>query len=330
MAGVLKTGPAGNGAPAGTGRAELVRLVLLRAGGSAAVLWGAVTATFVLLRVMPGNTADVLMARSTTASAETRAQLIADYRLDESVGAQYLAYLGKTARGDFGDSYVLRRPVTEVLATQLPHTLLLVAATLVVTVAGAVVLAVLSARAGRVARSVFAGVESLLVAVPPFWLGLVLLTLFSFTLPIFPAVGSSSLSGLVLPTLTLAAGPLALVSGVLREGMLRALHEPFVLTARTRGISETAVHVRHVLRHALLPATSLLGWIGGSLLGGAVIIEIVFSRPGVGRLLLTSVQNKDLPVVIAVVLLSALVFVVFTIIVDVITWLVDPRTREAA
>ncbi|GAB2855587.1 ABC transporter permease [Actinocorallia aurea] len=328
MAGVLKTGPAGSGAPAGAGRGELARLVLIRAGGSAAVLWGAVTATFLLMRLMPGDTADVLLAR-TTVTPEARARIIADYRLDDPVAAQYIAYLGRILRGDFGESYVLRRPVTEVLGAQIPHTMALLAATLVVTVAASVVLALVSAGAGRGTRALFAAVEALLVAVPPFWLGLMLLTAFSFSLRLFPASGSS-LSALVLPTLALAAGPVGLVTGVLREGMLRALEEPFVLTARTRGISETAVRARHVLRHSLLPATSLLGWIAGTLIGGAVIIEIVFSRQGVGRLVLTAVQNKDLPLVTAVVLLSALVFVLFTIVVDLVTWFADPRTREDA
>ncbi|MDX6742188.1 ABC transporter permease [Actinocorallia sp. A-T 12471] len=328
MARALKTAPAGNGAPAGAA-AALVRPVLVRAGGAVAVLWGAATATFVLLRIMPGSTADVLLARSTV-SPEIRARLIADYRLDDGLGAQYAAYLSRLVRGDFGESHVLRRPVTEVLAVQVPHTLALLGTTTAVTVGASLVLAVISARAGRLVRGAFAAVEALLVAVPPFWLGLILLSAFSFTLPLFPAVGSSSPSGLVLPTIALAAGPVALITGVLRESMLRALDEPFVLTARTRGISETAVQVRHVLRHAVLPAAGLLGWVGGTLLGGAVIIEIVFSRQGVGRLVLSAVQNKDLPVVVAVVLLSAVVFVLFTMLVDVLTWLADPRTRTEA
>jgi peptide/nickel transport system permease protein len=327
MAGVLKTVPAEARASAGTGR--ILRAAAVRTAGAVAVLWGAVTATFLVLQIMPGDTVDVLLARSTV-SPELRARLIAEYRLDEPLWTQYATYLEHLVRGDLGDSYALRRPVADVIGAQLPDTLALIAATLLLTVAGAVVLAVAGARRRPWARAVFGSFESLMAALPPFWLGLILLTVFSFTLHWFPAIGDSSPRGLVLPALALAAGPIAVLAQVLREGMLRALEEPFVLTARTRGISETAVRLRHVLRHALTPAVTLLGWITGSLIGGAVIVEIVFSRQGVGRLVLSAVQNRDMPVVTAVVLLSAVVFVTVNLVVDALNALIDPRTREAA
>ncbi len=326
MAGILKTVPAGAEAPAGTGR--IARLAAVRLAGALAVRWGAVSVPFLVVRAAPGGTADVLLARSTV-SPEIRAQLIAEYRLDDPLLTQYLTYLGRLAQGDLGDSYALRRPVADVIGAQLPDTLVLIAATLALTVVGAVLLAVAGARRTPWVRAVFGSAESLMAALPPFWLGLILLSVFSFTLHWFPAIGDSSPRGLVLPALALAAGPVAVVAQVLREGMLRALEEPFVLTARTRGISEAAVRFRHVLRHSLTPAVPLLGWITGSLIGGAVIVEIVFSRQGVGRLVLSAVQNKDLPLVTAVVLLAALVFVVVNILVDVLNWLIDPRTREA-
>lgn len=309
-------------------RSGAARLVLVRVAASVAVLWGAVTATFLLLRVMPGGTADVLLARSAV-TPEVRERIIAEYRLDDPLVAQYLAYLTRIARGEFGESYVLRRPVWDAIGSQLPDTLLLVLATLLVTLVASVLLAVASANRRRWVRSSFSATESLVVALPPFWLGLLLLTVFSFNLHWFPAIGSSSLSGLVLPTAALAAGPVAVMTGVLRDGLLRALEDPFVVTARSRGIGELALRLRHVLRHALLPATTLLGWIAGSLIGGAVIIEIVFSRQGIGRLVLFAVENKDMPVVIAIVLLTAVVFVLVNIVVDILVWVIDPRTREA-
>ncbi|MGC5016554.1 ABC transporter permease [Streptosporangium sp. DT93] len=332
MAGVLKApAPAAEATAAGPPRRRggAARLVLVRVAASAAVLWGAVTATFLLLRVMPGGTADVLLARSAV-TPEVRERIIADYRLDDPLAAQYTAYLGRIAHGEFGESYVLRRPVWDAIGSQLPHTLLLVATTLLVTVVASVLLAVVSANRRGWVRASFSAAESLVVALPPFWLGLLLLTVFSFTLHWFPAIGSSSPSGLVLPTAALAAGPVAVMTGVLRDGLLRALEEPFVVTARSRGIGELALRLRHVLRHALLPATTLLGWIAGSLIGGAVIIEIVFSRQGIGRLVLFAVENKDMPVVIAIVLLTAAVFVLVNIVVDILVWTIDPRTREAA
>ncbi|MFC8226420.1 ABC transporter permease [Streptomyces sp. NPDC057287] len=328
MAGVLSAEGARPGATPGRARSgRLLRVVLLRLAASAGVLWGAVTATFFLVQLMPGSTADVLLARSTV-TPRIRAEIIAQYRLDDPLIAQYGAYLGRIARGDFGDSYVLRRPVWDAVAGQLPDTLLLILCTLLVTAVAAVALAVVSANRRTWVQALFAAAESLVVALPPFWLGLLLLTVFSFTLHWFPTVGADGAAGLVLPTAALAAAPTAVVSQVLREGLLRVLEEPFVTTARARGLGELTLRLRHVLRHALLPAITLLGWIAGSLIGGAVIIEIVFSRQGVGRLVLTSVQNKDMPVVIAVVLLAATVFVVVNILVDLLQWLIDPRTRD--
>ncbi|MET8981421.1 ABC transporter permease [Streptomyces sp. NPDC004539] len=308
-------------------RSRLALLVLARAAGSVAVLWGAVTVTFLLLQVMPGSTADVLLA-GTSVTPATRAEITAQYHLDDPLLVQYLDYLGRIARGDLGDSYVLRQPVWDAIGSQLPDTLALILSTLLVTAAGSVVLAVLGASRRRWVRTLFAGAESVVVALPPFWLGLLLLTVFSFTLRWFPTIGSTGPAGLVLPTLALAAAPTAVVAQVLREGLLRTLDEPFVVTARARGIGELALRLRHVLRHALLPAITLMGWITGSLIGGAVIIEIVFSRQGVGRLLLSAVQNKDMPVVIALVLFAAAVYVLANILVDALQWLVDPRTRD--
>ncbi|MFE4968795.1 ABC transporter permease [Streptomyces sp. NPDC056660] len=328
MAGLVTLGPASGDTARERGRrSRLLRLVLARAAGSVAVLWGAVTVAFLLIQVMPGSTADVLLAGSSV-TPRIRAEITAQYHLDDPLPLQYLDYLGRIARGDFGDSYVLRQPVWDAIGSQLPDTLALILSTLLVTAAGSLVLAVLGANRRRWVQTLFAGVESVVVALPPFWLGLLLLTVFSFTLHWFPTIGATGPSGLVLPTLALAAAPTAVVAQVLREGLLRALDEPFVVTARARGIGELALRVRHVLRHALLPATTLMGWIAGSLIGGAVIIEIVFSRQGVGRLLLSAVQDKDMPVVIALVLFAAAVYVLVNIVVDVLQWLIDPRTRD--
>ncbi|MFJ7125590.1 ABC transporter permease [Streptomyces sp. NPDC098101] len=329
MAGLLTgDGPA----PGDTARerarpVRLLRLVLGRAAGAVVVLWGAVTLAFVVLRIMPGSTVDVLLARSSV-PPRVRAEIIAEHHLDDPLFTQYLDHLARILRGDFGDSYVLRQPVWEAVGSQLPATLTLIGSTLLVTAVGSVVLAVLGAHRHHWVRSLFAAAESVVVALPPFWLGLLLLTFFSFGLGWFPTVGAPGASGLVLPTLALAAAPTAVVAQVLREGLLRALGEPFVVTARARGIGELGLRLRHVLRHALLPATTLLGWIAGSLIGGAVIVEIVFSRQGVGRLVLSAVQNKDMPVVMAVVLLAAAVFVLVNLLVDALQWLVDPRIRD--
>ncbi|MCX4751618.1 ABC transporter permease [Kitasatospora sp. NBC_01287] len=325
MAGLLTARAA---RPAGQDRLALARFVLLRLATSLAVLWGAVTAAFLLLHLMPGGTADVLLAGAAVTPA-TRAAIAAQYRLDDPLPLQYATYLGRLLHGDLGDSYVLRQPVRQAIGAQLPATAQLLLATLLVTAAGALLLALATARAGRRVRAAAAAIESLVVALPPFWTGLLLLTVFSFQLRWLPAIGAPGLPGLVLPTLALAAAPTAVIAQVLREGLLRALEEPFATTARARGISGWAVLLRHALRHALLPATALFGWLAGSLVGGAVVVEIVFSRQGIGRLLLSAVQNKDMPVVLALVLLAATVFALLNTAVDVLQWLIDPRSRQA-
>jgi peptide/nickel transport system permease protein len=304
----------------------LAGIVLRRVVSSLLVLWGAVTATFVVLHLMPGDIAYVI-AGTTQTSPDVHAQITHEYLLDRPLPVQYLAYFGRLLQGDLGTSYLLRTPVTTVLGEHLPATLSLLAATMVIAVVVSVVVAVLTAHGRSWARSLCTSLESLAVATPPFWFGIVALTVFSFQLHWFPAVGAGDLNGLVLPAVTLAVAPTAMITQVLRRGLEEALDEPFVITARTRGVGEIAIRVRHVLRPALLPVTSLVGWITGALIGGAVVVEQVFSRQGLGRLVVTSIHGKDIPVVAGVVLVAAAGYVLINIVVDLLYLVIDPRLR---
>ncbi|GAB3887089.1 ABC transporter permease [Kibdelosporangium lantanae] len=306
-----------------------VRFVLRRVVTSLLVLWGAVTVTFLALHLMPGDIAYVI-AGTTQTSPEVHAQITHEYLLDRPLLAQYLAYVGRLVRGDLGTSYLLRTPVTSVLGEHLPATLSLLGSTMVIAVVASVVVAVLTAHRRSWIRSLCTSLESLAVATPAFWLGIVALTVFSFQLHLFPAVGGEGLSGLVLPAVTLAVAPTAMITQVLRRGLEEALDEPFVVTARTRGLGEIAIRVRHVLRPALLPVTSLVGWITGALIGGAVVVEQVFSRQGLGRLVVMSINGKDIPVVAGVVLVAAVGYVLINILVDLLYLVIDPRLRGAS
>lgn len=299
-------------------------IVLRRLAGGIAVLWAAATAAYLALLAAPGDIVDTIVGDG----ADTpliRAQIVREWHLDRPAVVQYADYLWRASHGDLGRSYLLQRPVGEVLAEQIGPTLKLAVAAGLLGVVLALVLAVTTRRAW--ARRASSTAELVLVSTPPFLIGIVLLTVFSFRLGLFPVSGDRGAAALVLPAITLALPVAGVLTQVLRDGLDRALDEPFVVTARARGLGERAVLVRHALRHALLPAVTLLGWLFGTLLGGAVIIETVFGRPGLGQVTLQAVTSGDMPMVLAVVVLSALVYVVVNTAADLAYLVVDPRLR---
>lgn len=307
-------------------RAGTVARVALRVLTGVGVLWGAITLSFLGVRLAPGDTVDVLLGEQPR-TPEVEAAIRAEWGLDSPAIVQYLRYLWNVAQGDFGRSYVLQRPVAEVIGSQAGPTLALTGAALLVAVVFAVVVATTTARRRR-ARAVANAVELALVSTPAFWLGIVLLSVFSFQLKIFPVAANKGLAALVLPALALGLSLGAVISQVLRDGLERALDEPFAVTVRSWSVSETQLRVRHGLRHAALPAVTLTGWLVGGLLGGAVIIEEVFGRPGLGRITVEAVLAQDLPVVLAVAILSAFVYVVISTAVDLLYLVLDPRLRR--
>ncbi|WP_440710505.1 ABC transporter permease [Herbiconiux sp. YIM B11900] len=309
---------------------RVARGILLRIGGGLFVLWAAATLTFFGLRLIPGDPAQAILGGpGSQASAEALAQVRADYGLDQPIGVQYLAQLARLATGNLGTSYSLRSPVAEVIGAQIGGTLLLAALALIVAWTIALGLAVWSTRGGRIAAAVGSTLEIVAAAVPHFWLATVLVLVFSTALRWFPAVSTSGPEGLVLPVLTLALPLAGFLGQVMRESVLDALSAPFVLSARARGESENGVRWRHVLRHGSLPGIALSGWAFGFLISGAVVVETIFARPGLGRTLLNAVQLRDVPLVVGVVLVVALGYVIMTVATDAASRLADPRLRRA-
>jgi peptide/nickel transport system permease protein len=305
---------------------SLASLLLRRLASAVAVLWGAVTVTFLALHLTPGSTIDSIVGQAVV-SPQVRAQIVSDYGLNEPLVVQYLRYLGNLARGDLGQSYNQGLPVTTAIGQQLGSTLLLVAVGAGLAFAGSVVVALLTANRPRRIRGPAAALEMIGVAIPTFWLGILLLTVFSFQLRWFPAIGSNTPAGLLLPAVALAVAPGSMLAQVLRQALEKTLDEPFITTARARGAGQAAVLVRHALRHALLPAVTLAGWLVASFIGGAVVIETVFSRPGLGRLTVTAIEQKDFPLVSGIVLLSAASYVLIGFLVDALYPALDPRLR---
>ncbi|MFJ4091092.1 ABC transporter permease [Kitasatospora sp. NPDC089913] len=319
--------PAVTPAPARGGAPRLLRAAARRLLGAAAVLLGAATVAFAALQLVPGDPVTVMLGPGTAATPEVKAAIQEQYGLDRPVPVQYLTYLGHLLTGDLGESYQLQRPVAGLIGEQLGPTVQLGAAALGLAVLLALIAAVGTAGRRPALRALSSLAELLAVSSPSYWIGILLLTAFSFQLRVFPVAGDDGFAALVLPAVTLALPVAGMLAQVLREGLETALGKPFVLTARSRGVGSAAVVLRHGLRHAAVPVVTLTGWLTGSLLGGAVLVESVFGRPGIGALTLQATTNKDLPLVIGLVLLSALVFVVISALVDLLYLVIDPRLR---
>ncbi|MCU1571744.1 MAG: transporter permease [Naasia sp.] len=300
--------------------------LLVRLGGGIFVLWSVATLTFFGIRLIPGDPAQaVLGGPGSQASAEALAVARAEYGLDQPLLVQYLRQLARFATGDFGTSYSLKTEVAPLLLAQLPGTLLLAGLALAVAWLLALTVASWSTRGGRVGDWVGSGLEIVGAGLPHFWLATLLILTFSVGLGWVPPISTPGVPGLVLPVATLAIPLAGFLGQVMRESLLDALESPFALSARARGESERGVRRVHAIRHAALPGIALSGWAFGYLISGAVVVETIFARPGLGRTLLAAVTQRDVPVVIGVVLLVALAYIVATAVTDVASRALDPR-----
>jgi len=309
----------------------MTRYVLRRAAQGVFVLWAAFTVAFFVLYLLPSDPAALVASGGGEVSQVDPAQLAAlraEYGLDRPILAQYGDALLGALTGDFGVSYVSGASATSLVAQALPETLELTGAALLLAVVGGTAVAVAGVfPRSRFLRQALSALPPLGVALPTFFVGLVLLQWFSFRVPLFPALGNEGAVSLVLPTITLAVPAGAQLAQILSRSLRGTLGEPYVETAWAKGASRTRVHLAHALRNAAIPAFTVLGVLVGGLLGGAVVTETVFSRQGLGRLTVQSVNQQDVPVVLAVVVFSALVFVVVTLVVDLVYPLLDPRIQ---
>ncbi len=312
-----------------TSSAEALRRIV----AAVAVLLGAATAAFLAQTALPGDRATtILNIRSGQAVARTPEELapiIAQFGLDRPLVRQYLDYLAGLLRGDLGSSYQQFRPVWDIIGEQLAATLVLSLTAIALAWLLMVVWVVVTAGRSPRVRAVGQTVDTIAAGLPHYWLGIVLLLVFALTLHWAPVMGGSGPKGLLLPALTLAIPLAGFMGQATRAEFERALEQPFVISARMRGMGETQLRLRHVLRHAVLPAVTLSGWALGATISGAVVVETIFNRPGIGRVLVTAVGSQDIPVVTGIVVLIAAVYVVANLIVDVLYTVVDPRVRVA-
>lgn len=289
------------------------------------VVWVTVTVSFFAVKLIPGDPVDVMLGPLATISESAKERIRDALGLNEPVVVQYLTYLGNIAVGDFGTSYQLNQPVSEIIARALGPTLALTVAALLI---AAMLLSIgfLVART-RPLRSALELVHVLATTVPLFWLGYLLLSVFAFSLRWFPATSGDRLASLWLPAVTLAIPVAGVIGQVLQSGIEDTYRRPFWLSVRARGVSNIGFDTRHALRHGIGSVTPLAAQIVGGLLGGTIIIEQVFSRPGLGSVALVAITNRDMPVILGVVALSAIVFAVLSVLAEIGVWLIDPRTR---
>ncbi|MGU3290895.1 ABC transporter permease [Williamsia sp. M5A3_1d] len=308
-------------------RRVLVRRISSTVISAVSMIWAAMTLAFLAIHLAPGDAVSAVMGEAS--NPDLRARVEQDWGLDQPLVVQYLRYVGKLLHGDLGYSYVRGEPVSDIVfGDQLISTAKLAGVALLIVVVLTPLLAVLTAgRRGPVAAAV-SGVELSLASAPTFWVGLILIWVFAFTLRVLPVTAGTEVQRLILPGLTLALPIAAVLSQVMRGGVERALEQPFAVSARARGVGGLRLRAGHGMRHSLIPAATLAGWAVSSLLTGTVVVEEVFGRAGLGSATVEAVTYKDLPVVLAIALLTATIYLVVTVLVDLLHLWIDPRLRE--
>jgi len=308
------------------------RRIVVKIVTSVVVLLAAASVTFFSQFLVPGSRAATILNEQTGRTEQyTPAQLAPvnhEFGFDKPLLVQYLNYIGGLFRGNLGTSFTQHRPVTQIIGAELLPTLILTVAALAAAWVIALAMILLTARRGRFVSALGSTWEALTASLPTYWVGAVLLVVFAVEIRIFPVIGGTSVLGTVLPVLTLAIPLAGFLGQVTRDEFEKVLAEPFITTARTRGMGDTAVRLVHALRHAVLPAITLSGWALGALISGAVIAENLFGRPGVGQVLVTAVNTRDIPTVSGVVLVVAAVYIIANLLVDLTYTLIDPRLRE--
>lgn len=310
--------------------------LLRRTGGALLVLALAFTAAYVLLAALPG---DAVLARygnpDLGLTPDQLAEIRASYGADRPAIIQFLDTAASFLRGDLGYSVQSGASVSALLAEALPSTLTLAALGLLVAVVLAVVIAALATHPGlqshrvtRALRSTLRGLPPLMVSLPVFWIGIVLIQVFSFQLGLVPLLNASPAQALILPVATLAVPIAAPLAQVLIRSIDEVMAQPFVAVARARGASSTWLLWHTVARNAVLPTLTMAGLLFGELVGGAVVTEAVFGRMGIGQLTAQAVAARDTPVLLAVVVISTVVFVLINLVVDLLYPVLDARLRR--
>jgi len=305
----------------------MLKYVIRRLFVSVIVLWGVSTLVFLMMHLLPGDPVETMLSRS-GGSAASVASVRAQLGLDLPLPVQYVRFIGHALQGDLGRSVFSGMKVTDLIASQLPATLQLAAAAIVVALFFGFVLGVLAALNHNTwIDNVCVALSVIGVSMPIFWLGLLMILLFAVTLRWLPATGQEGLRGLIMPAVALGFASMGSIARLLRASMLDVLRQEYVTTARAKGLRERIVIVRHALRNALIPVVTMIGMQVGFLLGGTVVTETVFARRGLGQLAINAIIWKDFPIVQGTVLVTAVTYMAVNLLVDLSYGLIDPRIR---
>ena len=315
----------------------MARVVAGRLALSVPMLLGMSVLVFLIIRLVPGD--PVLAVLGLNATPQLVANLREDLGLNDPIYVQYFNWLGGIVHGDFGLDYRSDQPIGSMLVERLPVTLELTALALLLAIVAAIPFGVIAAvRRGRLADKGVQGISLAGISVPDFWLGIMLILVFSLEFGLLPSSGYvplredpvENIRHMILPASALAAGLAAVLIRITRAAMLDVLHEDYIRFTRAKGVSERTVIFKHALRNASIPIVTVVGLQCGYLLGGAIVIEQVFSLPGVGRLVLDSVLQRNYPVVQASVLMVGLMFVLTNLAADLLYAVLNPKLRTAA
>jgi peptide/nickel transport system permease protein len=307
----------------------LVNKILFKILTAFVSILGSLILVFCIIYLLPGDPV-LSMIDPSVATPEMIANLRKELGLDQPIYIQFSQYFMNVLHGDFGQSLVNSDPVLPKILEHFPATLALTFTSAILSIVIGVTFGVLSAIYRNKWIDIIARLIALFgISMPTFWSGIILILIFSVFLNWLPAMGSDGWKTLVLPTLSLGFVGAGLIIRMVRNSMLEVINEQFIVTLRAKGLSERAVMYRHALRNALIPAITIIGLNIGELLAGTVVIETVFSRQGIGRIVADAIMARDLPVIQGVVFFSAIVYVVINLLVDLSYSIIDPRVRRA-
>ena len=283
---------------------------------------------FSLIHMVPGDPIDSLLGPGSIAA--DKVELTKAYGLDKSLPVQYLVWLKKFLTGDMGQSIIEKQPVMDMILYNMPFTINLGLAALVISFFLGIFLGIISSAFKNTFIDHICMIIALLgVTVPAFWLGLILMLIFSVMLGWFPVSGSGTLQSLILPAVTVGLGGAGLIARITRVSMLEMFNKQFILLLYAKGLSKKVITIKHIFRNALMPVITIFGLRLGWILGGAVTIEIVFSRPGIGNMLLSALYRRDYPVVQASLIFLTMAVIIGAFIADIMYAYADPRVRDA-
>lgn len=305
----------------------MFKYVLKRLISLIPVIIGATLIVYLILNMAQGDPARIILGEDAT--PERVAELREEMGLNDPVLIQYGRYMVNLVRGDMGISYRTGAPVADEILARLPNTIWLALVAVTICVVLALPLGTIAAiKQNSIIDGICMVLSLIGVSIPSFWLGLLLILLFSLTLGWLPSFGADSWKSVILPAFALAVSSMASVARTTRASMLEVIRQDYIRTARSKGISQGQVIKRHALRNAMIPTMTSIGLQVGFLLSGAVLVETVFSWPGIGRLMITSIQQRDIPTVVGCIIIFAICFSVVNLIVDLLYGFVDPRMKS--